>query len=263
MRGCDYVVHLAAALGVERTEAKRLECLFININGTINVLEACIKEKIKKVVFTSSSEVYGEQKIQPIEETSPLNPISNYAITKIVGEEYMRAYYETYRLKYNIVRLFNVYGEEQREEFVVPKFVKNVANEVSPIIYGNGQQIRSFCYVKDAARGIADALLASCEGEVFNIGNDEEPISLSKLAEKIIYLSGKCLKPQLTHYDNSDRRSERDIIKRIPSIEKAKRILGYKPAISLDEGLKIMLQFYKAKTKNGILNTYHKIGEAT
>ena len=114
IKDCDYVIHLAASLGVANTEKNRLECLHINIQGTINVLEACVKHNVKKVIFASSSEIYGEQKKVPINENAPLNPKSNYAITKLVGEEFMRAYFDTHKLKYNICRFFNVYGPAQK-----------------------------------------------------------------------------------------------------------------------------------------------------
>ena len=192
IRGCDYVVHLAAALGVRRTEYRRLECLYINIQGTVNILEACVKENIKKIVFASSSEIYGNQNKVPIREDSPVNPISNYAITKLVGEEYLRAYYDNYQLSYSIVRFFNVYGVEQRDAFVLPKFVRSVCENKPPVIYGDGKQVRSFCYVSDAAKGIVAALFnKNSNGEIYNIGNDSEPISMRELAEKTINLAGK------------------------------------------------------------------------
>lgn len=247
VNGCDYVVHLAAALGVQRTEVNRLECLYINIQGSVNVLEACVKARVKKIVFASSSEVYGEQKILPITEDAPLHPKSNYAVSKIVGEEYLRAYNEAYGLEYNVVRFFNVYGENQREDFVVPRFVKNVVSGKPPQIYGKGDQVRSFCYVEDAARGMVDVLFSNQKAEVFNIGNDTEPVSVKELAERIISISGKKLSPEIVSYDDSDRESGRDIIKRIPSIEKAKKNLKYKPQVSLNEGLKRMVAFYEQK----------------
>jgi|TARA_Y100000294_G_scaffold118840_1_gene110301 UDP-glucose 4-epimerase len=247
MKGCSHVIHLAAALGVNRTETNRLECLLINIQGTINVLETCVKERVEKIIFASSSEVYGEQPVQPIIEEALLNPKSNYAASKIVGEEFMKAYLETYKMKYNIVRFFNVYGEDQRDEFVVPRFVKNIVNDKHPDIYGEGDQIRGFCYVEDAARGIVDVLSSPVESEIFNIGNDSEPISMKDLASKIIKISNKNLKPQFVSYNDSDRGSHRDIMQRIPSIEKAKKELGYRPKVSLEEGIKKMIGFYEAK----------------
>ena len=239
VKGCDYVIHLAAALGVKWTEARRLECLYINIQGTVNILEACVKEKIKKIVFTSSSEVYGNQNIVPIKENSPVNPISNYAVTKLVGEEYLRAYSESYSLKCSVVRLFNVYGEHQKDRFVMTKFVSSVCDNKPPLIYGDGKQVRSFCYVSDAAKGIVAALFnqdSVCE--TFNIGNDLEPISVNDLVSKIIKLSGKNgLNPQFVSMESSDRSKEREVYNRIPSIEKAKRVLQHQPEVSLDDGI--------------------------
>tara|TARA_B100001971_G_C18237414_1_gene568293 strand:- start:979 stop:1908 length:930 start_codon:yes stop_codon:yes gene_type:complete len=246
MRGSDYVIHLAAALGVKRTEARRLECLYINIQGMVNVLEACVKNNVKKIVFTSSSEVYGNQKKVPISEESPVNPISNYAITKLVGEEYLRAYHEAYSLDYSVVRLFNIYGEEQRDDFVISKFVRAVCQNKPPVIYGDGQQVRSFCYVSDAAKGIVNSLFCKeANGRVFNIGNDSEPISVKKLAEKTINLIGKNgISPQYVAMENSDRTKKREVYNRIPTIEKARKVLQYSPKVSLDEGITNVINYW-------------------
>jgi UDP-glucose 4-epimerase len=249
VKGCDYAIHLAALLGVYKTDNSRLETLHVNIQGTLNFIEACVKERVKKIVFSSSSEVYGDQEKLPITEESPLNPKSVYAVSKIAGEEYLKAYAGMYPFQYNIVRLFNVYGEYQREEFVLPKFVQRVVHNEPPVIYGDGEQSRSFCYVTDAACGIVDALLSETQGEIFNIGNDREPISMKDLAYKLIQLSGKSLQPEFIDYEESDRESSREIEKRIPSIEKAKQVLGYEPRYSLEYGLKQMIAFYENKMR--------------
>lgn len=249
VRGCDYAIHLAALLGVQKTDNNRLETLHINIQGTLNVIEACVKERVKRMVFSSSSEVYGEQTILPITEENPLNPKSVYAVSKIAGEQYFQAYSEMYGTQYNIVRFFNVYGEYQRPDFVLPRFVHRVTNDEAPIIYGDGSQARSFCYVEDAARGFVDALFSEHHGQVFNIGNDTEPISMKELAERVIKLSGKPLEPQFVGYEQSDRKSSREIENRIPSLDKAKNLLDYGPKVPLDEGLKKMLAFYEKNHK--------------
>tara|TARA_B100000029_G_scaffold492747_1_gene554422 strand:- start:9058 stop:9969 length:912 start_codon:yes stop_codon:yes gene_type:complete len=241
IKGCDYVIHLAASLGVANTEKNRLECLHINIQGTINLLEACVKQNIKKVIFASSSEIYGEQKIVPIKESAPLNPKSNYAITKLVGEEYMRAYFDTHKLKYNICRFFNIYGPKQKKQFVTSIFINNIKNNKDLTIYGNGKQIRSFCHVTDAAQGIVKSLKFKKSGEIFNIGNDEEPISILNLAKKIIKISNKKIKIKKINFSKSDRNEKREIYKRIPDITKAYKALNYRPQISLDQGLRDML----------------------
>lgn len=236
-RGCDYIVHTAAALGVERTESRRLECLYINIQGTINVLEAAVKERVSKVLFTSSSEVYGDG-VGPLDECAVLNPKSNYAITKLVGEEYLRAYHQTYGLDYTIVRLFNVYGPGQTENFVIPKFHQLILNGVPPVIYGDGNQVRAFCHVEDAARGIVLALLSKdAHSQIFNIGNPSEPVTVLELAEKMIELGGNSLRPKFVGFEESDRGAHREIYRRIPSIEKARRAFGYEPVIGLEQGL--------------------------
>ncbi|MDD2751870.1 MAG: NAD-dependent epimerase/dehydratase family protein [Candidatus Omnitrophica bacterium] len=243
VRGCDYVVHLAAMLGVRRTELKRAECLNVNILGTVNVLEACLKEKVKKIIFSSSSEVYGETDGIPINEDTPKHPVSIYAITKLSGEEYIKAYWERYGLNYSIVRFFNVYGPGQVAEFVVPRFVKRVLNNKAPVVYGDGTQVRTFCFVEDCAQGVTQALLdTKADGQIFNIGNDSEPIAMKLLAERIIRLSGKKLEPEFVPMNESDRHSSREIKMRVPCINKARKILAFEPKTSLDEGIKRLIE---------------------
>ena len=238
-KGCVYVVHLAAILGVRRTEVKRLECLNVNILGTINVLEACVKEKVEKILLSSSSEVYGEIDGLPVREDAPKHPISVYGVTKLAGEEYLKAYASRYGLKYAIVRFFNVYGPGQVAEFVMSRFVKSATENKPLIIYGDGSQIRSFCYVEDAAEGAAKALVESLgDNQIFNIGNDTEPVSIKDLAERVIAISGKKLAPEYVSMTESDRETEREIKRRIPCIDKAKDMLTYIPKISLAEGIK-------------------------
>jgi len=243
IEGCDYVMHLAALLGVRRSEKRRLDCLNINITGTFNVLDACVKEKVKKIIFASSSEVYGDQTKLPISESSPVNPKSIYAITKLAGEEYLRAFHERYGLPYNIVRYFNVYGPHQVAEFVMPRFVKNVLEGKQPEVYGSGKQVRSFCYVDDVAKGTVLALEYGKLGEIFNIGSDAKPISMAELAKKVIDISGKNLEIKFVDMVDSDRSSAREIDKRYPDLSKARKLLGYEPGTSLDERKKKMFEF--------------------
>ena len=239
LQGNDYVVHLAARLGVKRTEVERLSCLNININGMVSILDAAVKERVEKILFSSSSEVYGNQAKMPITEESALNPVSVYAVTKLAGEEYLKAYKGQYGLDYTILRFFNVYGPGQVGQFVMKKFIDAVKQDKSPQIYGSGDQIRCFCHVKDAASGIVKALFApQTSEEVINIGNDIEQITMLALAEKVIALSGKDIKPEKISFSDSDRQEKREVFDRIPSIEKAKRLLGYTPQISIDEGIK-------------------------
>jgi UDP-glucose 4-epimerase len=244
VRGCDYAIHLAALLGVHRTETNRLECLHINIKGTLNFIEACIKEGVRKIAFSSSSEVYGEQAVQPVKEDSALNAKSVYAVSKLVGEQYLQAYSEMYDIEYNIVRFFNVYGEHQNDCFVLSKFIRSAIMGEPLTVYGDGEQVRSFCYVDDAVRGLAEVVFSGRSGDVYNIGNDLEPIAIKDLAEKIIRLSGKAAQPVFLPYERADRSVARDVKKRIPSIDKARRELGYEPKCPLDKGLERLIAFY-------------------
>ena len=239
MRGCDMVVHLAAYLGVRLSDRDRLKCLDLNVVGTRNVLDACLANGVRKLVFTSSSEVYGENGPTPISETSPLKPKSVYAVSKLAGEEYVKAYATHHGLDYSILRPFNVYGPGQTEEFVIPRFVRAAIEGKPPLVYGNGQQVRAFCSVDDFVEGLTLALFsADANGEVFNLGNDSGSISILELGHKIVALSSKRgPDPELVPYEKSDRTSERDVLWRVPRIQKAKQVLGFAPKVSLDDGI--------------------------
>ncbi len=255
IKGCDYVIHLAARLGVKQTEHKRISCLNINIQGTRNVIEACTKAGIKKILFSSSSEVYGEPLKTPICETDPVSPKSVYAVTKLAGEEYLRAYQQEHGLNYSIVRFFNVYGSEQVENFVMPRFIRAVTEDQSPTIYGEGNQIRSFCHVNDAAQGVYLALTSDkSNSEIFNIGNDRADITMKDLAYKVIKLSGKNIEPYFVPMEQSDRTNEREIIKRIPDISKAKELLNYNPTVTLDEGITDIMERWKNKKMKNLFS---------
>jgi len=240
INGHEYVIHFAGRLGVQKTEQFKLKTLHINILGTANILEACIKEKVKKILFASSSEVYGDQLTFPIAETNPVNPKSVYAVSKLAGECFIKSYQQRYGLNYSIIRFFNIYGEHQRDDFVVSRFVQAVKDHKPPIIYGDGKQVRAFCHVDDAIRGAYLALVSDGNG-VYNIGNPNGKVSIEELALKIISLSGQDLKPTYIPLAESDRTKNREIYNRIPDISKARKLLGYSPSISLDEGLSRML----------------------
>lgn len=241
-QGCDYIIHLAALLGVKKSESRRLDCLNINIQGTLNVLNVAVQERVKKVLFASSSEVYGDQQIIPISENNPVNPKSVYAVSKLAGEEYVKAYCSRYPMDFSIVRFFNVYGPGQVGEFVLPRFIKAIQDGQSPVVYGDGSQRRAFCYVEDISAGVIQALFSpKANGETFNIGNDREPISMIDLANTVTrVLNRPDLSPKKVPHSEGDRSASRDIQDRRPDISKARKILGYEPRFSLEEGIKRM-----------------------
>jgi len=247
MADCDAVIHLAAYLGVRRTETNRLRCIEININGTKNVLDCAVQHGIKKVIFASSSEVYGEPIENPVKETTPTQGKTVYAVSKLAGEELCKAYAQRYpKLKYCILRYFNTYGPFQIAQFVIPKFIRNCMEGNPPVIYGNGEQKRSYCYSSDTAWATVESLISDkADGETINIGDSDNPISLSDLADLVIEASGKqgMLEPKYEkRFSNTDRSREREIFERFCSTSKAKKVLGFQPRVSLLEGIKKVLE---------------------
>ena len=247
MAGCDAVIHLAAYLGVRRTEINKLRCIEININGTQNVLDCAIQNRIKKILFASSSEVYGEPLTNPVTEDSVLQGKTLYGITKLAGEQLCKAYEERYpELAYAILRYFNTYGPFQIAQFVIPKFIRSVMKDKAPIIYGQGKQKRSYCYASDTAWATVEALLnRRANGETFNIGDSNEPITLSELADLVIRVCGKegQIEPKYQReFRFSDRSQEREIFERYCDSTKAHEALGFAPRVSLEEGIRKVVE---------------------
>lgn len=247
MDGCDYVIHLAAMLGVRRTERARLRCLETNIEGTRHVLESVIQHRVKKIVFASSSEVYGEPLYNPVDENAPTYGKSVYAVSKLAGEELVMAYAQRYDwLKFTVLRYFNTYGPYQTAQFVIPRFVLNVMHGEAPVIHGDGTQKRSYAYVSDVAAGtIKAALNDSANGQVFNVGNGERIATLWSLAETVISVVGKdgqIAPVQQPDFNFTDRTADREIMMRYCDTSKAREVLGYVPQVSLEDGIRQMVE---------------------
>jgi len=247
IRGCDGVIHLAAYLGVRRTEINSLRCLDININGTKKVLDAAIHAGTQKIIFASSSEVYGEPLKNPIREEDITQGKTVYAVSKLAGEELVKAYYADFEtLNFTVLRYFNTYGPYQIAQFVIPKFIRNVLNDKPPVIYGDGRQERSYNFSEDTARGTVDALFSQeANNTTMNIGNSNALISLKDLGELVIKICGKQddMKINIKNtFENTDRDESREIYQRYCNTEKAKAIIGYEPKISLEEGIKNIIK---------------------
>ena len=240
MKSCKYIFHLAAMLGVKHTEDNKLECLEINCIGTKNVLTAAVRVKAKKILFASSSEVYGEPKSNPISENFFTKGKTIYGVSKMVGEEYCKSFYQEYNLKYTILRYFNTYGPAQTNKFVITKFINNIINKKPILINGNGKQLRSYMYVTDAAKATVKATFTSkTDNMVFNVGNGKKPISLKELANKIIKITNKKTKVKFDYkFKQSDRDIEREIYQRYCSSLKIQKLLKWYPKVNLTEGIK-------------------------
>ncbi|KKH59369.1 GDP-D-mannose dehydratase [Methanosarcina mazei] len=195
-QGKDYVFHLAAIPSVPRSVKDPYSSNEANVTGTLNVLIAAKDAGIKKVIFSSSSSVYGDTPTLPKREDMPVNPMSPYAITKATGEMYCRVFQELYGLPTVCLRYFNVFGPRQdptsQYSAVIPKFITAIANDKSPLIYGDGEQSRDFTFVKN----VVDANILSCESDktgVFNIACGRR-ITVNQLVDFINEILGKEIK---------------------------------------------------------------------
>lgn len=242
IKDCEYVVHLAAFMGVKNSLENPSDCLNVNILGTRNVMDACVNNNIRRILFASSSEVYGDSKVVPTSETVDKLPKSEYGISKVACEEYLKSYKKVYDLDYVIVRFFSIYGVRQITDYVVPRFIDQAMKGEDVTVYGEGNQVRTFCYVEDAAEGVVKALfLPKAANHIFNVGDDSEPITMLDLAEKIVSIVGKGNVKKIS-MEVSDRTKDREIYRRIPDISKAREILGFNPRVKLEEGIKTFLE---------------------
>ena len=242
LSGSDGVIHLAAYLGVRRTETNALRCLEINIGGTKNVLDCGVQNGIEKIVFASSSEVYGEPLENPVSENSITQGKTVYAVTKLAGEQLCKAYVQRYpQLSCTILRYFNTYGAHQIAQFVIPKFIRNVTEGKPPIIYGDGQQKRCFCHASDTAWATVEALFSDqVDGKTLNIGNSESLVTVSELAEMIIRICGKegSIHPKYENqFGKTDRSEDREVCERYCDTSQAERLLQFSAKVGLEEGI--------------------------
>ncbi len=228
----DYVFHYAAVVGVKRTLEQPVLVLE-DVTGIKNILDLSKNTNVKRVFFSSSSEVYGEPvELPQNEHTTPLNSRLPYAIVKNLGEAFLKSYWQEFGLEYTIFRFFNTYGPMQSKDFVVSKFIAQAIKEQDLTIYGDGSQTRTFCYVDDNVKACVNAFTEDrCINDVVNIGSDKE-ITVLELAEAIQKVSGT--KSKIVHLPALE---EGDMKRRLPDTTKMLQLLEQDP-ISLENGLK-------------------------
>lgn len=231
----DYVFHYAAVVGVKRTQEQPIAVLN-DIEGIRNILQLSKNSSVKRVFYSSSSEVYGEPvELPQHEQTTPLNSRVPYAVVKNVGESFFRSYQKVYGLPYTIFRFFNTYGPNQSKDFVISKFLTAALQGDDITIYGDGSQTRTFCYVDDNI----NACLKIFEdnhmiNDVINIGGAQE-YKIIDVAKTIISLTGSSSK--IIHLPPLP---EGDMTRRMPDNSKMLNILN-KQLISLEDGVKTMM----------------------
>jgi UDP-glucose 4-epimerase len=239
----DYVFHLAARNIIVSTRNPR-EDYATNIGGTLNVLMSARAHPVRRVVYTSSASVYGNARYLPVNEDDATNMLSPYAVSKFGGENYCRAFFESYGLPVTSLRYSNVYGTNQRPDNpycgVIAKFFAAAMAGESPVIHGDGEQTRDYTHVSDA---VAATLLAGvsprADGQVYNVGTGSE-VTVNDLAARITAIAGSAVAPR-----HIDKRDIDNIRRRVLNVEKARRELRWVPAMTLRTGLEATHQWLR------------------
>lgn len=244
-RGIDFIFHQAALPSVSRSIDDPVKSNLVNVSGTLNVLEAARKNNVKKVVYASSSAVYGDTVELPISESMKPNPLSPYAVSKLAAEYYCRVYSHIYGTPTVCLRYFNVFGPRQNpySEYsaVIPKFISLILEGKAPTINGDGSITRDFVFVKDVVHANIQAIKTKAEG-VFNIANGKQT-SLKELAELIMNKVGT--KVEIIYGPNRTG----DVQDSFADITEAKDKLQYTPKYDIKKGLKETIKWYKMHAK--------------
>lgn len=247
VKGADYIIHHAAIVSVSESVFEPSLTNDVNVKGTLNILRAAKEAGVKRVVMASSSAIYDDKYEKPHMEDKNIVPYSSpYAVSKYIGELYCNLYSSLYNLETVSLRYFNVYGPRQdpNGEYaaVIPKFITDILNMKMPVIYGDGKQTRDFIFVKDVAR--ANLLACRKEGistEAFNIGEGNNT-SIELLLRKIRGL----METEIGHRYEDERPG--DVRFSIADISKARSLLGMETQTSLEEGLRLTIEWFR---KNG------------
>ncbi|HDN83612.1 MAG TPA: SDR family oxidoreductase [Candidatus Altiarchaeales archaeon] len=240
----EVVYHLAAQVNVVKSVEDPVDDASINVLGTINLLDLAAKTGVEKFIYASSGgAVYGEPKYLPVDEHHSIEPISPYGLSKFVGEEYIRLYHKLYDLPYMILRYSNVYGPGQSGEMesgVIAIFISRMLKKERPIIFGDGFQTRDFIFIDDVTKANILSMEKNIKAGIFNIGSGKETSVI-----EIFELLRDILRLEIEPIYSNPREGE---VRRIYlNIEKAKNILGWKPKVSLDEGLKRTIRWFKER----------------
>ena len=244
-RGVDYVIHLAAIPSVPRSVAEPIVTNHANVTGTLSLLVAAQRHAVKRVVSASSSSVYGNAATLPKQEDMPLDPLSPYALQKLVGEQYGKLFYELHGLETVTVRYFNVFGPRQDPSSaysgVISQFARCLFEHRQPTIYGDGEQTRDFTYVRNVVDGTLRACTAErAVGRVLNVSCGGRT-SLNTLYRMMREHTGSDLEPLFTDPRVGDVRDSQ------ADITRARELMGYEPIVSLEEGLRLTMDWFETR----------------
>ena len=243
VKGIEYVFHQAALPSVQRSIEDPETSNAINVGGTLNILLAAREEKVKRVIYASSSSVYGDTPTLPKHEEMPPDPLSPYALQKYIGEQYCRLFYQLYGLDTISLRYFNIFGPKQDPNSlysaVIPKFIDALLQGRPPIIFGDGEQSRDFTYIENVVQ--ANLLAMSAEhlhGEAINIACGKR-ISLNQLLNVLKEILGSKLSPIYQEPRKGDVKHS------LADIRKGKEIINYEPIVGIEIGLKKTVEFFQ------------------
>jgi UDP-glucose 4-epimerase len=248
LRDVDIVFHLAC-LGVRHSIHSPIENHEVNASATLGLLDAARKAGVRRFVYVSSSEVYGTARTAPITEEHPTLSMTVYGASKLAGESYARAFWETYQYPTVVLRPFNAYGPRCHHEGdsgeVIPKFMLRCLAGKPMVIFGDGTQTRDFTFVGDTAGGILAAGLSDASvGQTLNLGSGKE-IQITELAKTISHVLGKP-DAEIVHAEPRPG----DVLRLLADSSKAKRVVGFQPTIPLRDGLARLLDWYKKQGKS-------------
>jgi UDP-glucose 4-epimerase len=241
----DAIIHLAAQIHVDRSIVNPKETFKINVEGTLKILEYCRMHDIKKILYASSSEIYGSAEYTPIDEYHRLSAKHPYGASKIAADRLCYTYNETYDLGVDILRSFNSFGPRQKDTGyggVIAIFIKRVLQNKPPIIYGDGNQTRDYMFVDDAINAYDKVLMS--EGnpakEGINFGTGKE-VSVNKIAEEIIKHASENKELNAVHVDPRPI----EVRRLVADISRANKLLGFKPQIDFETGIVLLVDWYK------------------
>ena len=242
LKDVDIVLHQAALPSVPRSIKDPITSNEVNINGTLNILEASVAAKVRRVIYASSSSVYGDNPQLPKHESMMTNPLSPYAVSKLSGEKYCSVFSRIYGIETIALRYFNVFGPRQdpssQYSAVIPKFIKAINNNEQPVIYGDGEQSRDFTYVKNVVDANILASISDCDSGIAMNCASSGQITLNELVGHINKILGKNISPV---YEEA---RAGDIKHSFADIHLAKSKINYTPSVSFEEGLKLTIESY-------------------
>jgi UDP-glucose 4-epimerase len=239
-KGCKYIYHFAAVLGVDVVADNPVETMDTEVIGTRNICEAAIKNDVEKIIYASTSGIYGHSAIEKsVTENIIVDPRTSYAIAKRYNEIYLKARHEETGLTSVSLRFFNVYGPNQDERMVIPRFFKQAINNEPITVFGSGKQTRDFTYIDDTIKACVMLAEKAEEAEIYNIANENER-TIEELAYKIKEITQSS--SEITFVDAPAKRYDYEVERRFGSSQKLFTAIGYKPNTEMKEGLESIYQ---------------------